>query len=157
MDEPIANSSILVLPMMTTPASFNFFTTVESYGGRQSCKIFDPAVVGTSFCAKTSLRANGTPAKGDNFSPLLRRASTEAACASAPSESTCKNAFTSLSISEMRSRCALVNSTEVMAPWARASPIALALWRIIQPHLKFVEHENVTLLVLALPREPLQR
>ncbi|CAB4545879.1 unannotated protein [freshwater metagenome] len=30
VDEPIANSSILVLPMMTTPASLSLLTTVES-------------------------------------------------------------------------------------------------------------------------------
>ena len=31
--EPMANSSILVLPTMTAPASFSFLTTVASYGG----------------------------------------------------------------------------------------------------------------------------
>jgi len=30
VEEPIANSSIFVLPRITTPASFNFATTVES-------------------------------------------------------------------------------------------------------------------------------
>ena len=30
VDEPIANSSIFVLPRITTPAAFNFATTVES-------------------------------------------------------------------------------------------------------------------------------
>ena len=94
VDEPIANSSILVLPIMTTPALFSLLTTVESYGGSHPCKIFEPAVVGTPFCARTSLSASGIPAIGESFSPFARRASTSFACASAPSESTCKKAFT---------------------------------------------------------------
>ena len=49
VDEPMANSSIFVLPKITTPASFNFVTTVASYGGRQPSSIFDPQVVGTPF------------------------------------------------------------------------------------------------------------
>ena len=47
VDEPIANSSMLVLPRITIPAFFNFLTTVESYGGIQPSKIFEPQVVGT--------------------------------------------------------------------------------------------------------------
>ena len=47
VDEPIANSSMLVLPRITIPALFNFLTTVESYGGIQPSNIFDPQVVGT--------------------------------------------------------------------------------------------------------------
>ena len=31
------------------PASFNFVTTVASYGGRQPSNIFEPQVVGTPF------------------------------------------------------------------------------------------------------------
>ena len=66
---------------------FRFATTVESYGGRQPSRIFEPQVVGIPFCAITSLRASGTPASGDNFSLFARFASTAAACASAPSVS----------------------------------------------------------------------
>ena len=58
---------------------FRFTTTVESYGGRQPSRIFDPHVVGIPFCTITSLSASGTPAKGDSFSPLARFASTAAA------------------------------------------------------------------------------
>ena len=90
--------------MMITPAAFNFETTVESYGGFQFSKIFDPAVVGTPRCASTSLSASGTPAIGESFSPLLRRASTSFACASAPSASTWRNAFTWPSTSAIRSK-----------------------------------------------------
>src|SRR5262245_66446374 len=60
VDEPIANSSMLVLPRMTTPAARSRRTTVESYGGRQPCRILDPQVVGTSRWVNTSLSASGT-------------------------------------------------------------------------------------------------
>ena len=141
---------------MTTPALFNLLTTVESYGGCHPCKIFEPAVVGTPFCARTSLSARGIPAIGESFSPLARRASTFLACASAPSVSTCKKAFTWPSTAATRSRCACVNSTEVVSPFARASAIWAAVLLIILLHPKFVAHENVTLLVPVLPRAHLQ-
>ena len=95
---------MFVLPKITTPAAFNFATTVESYGGFQPCKILEPAVVGTPSCARTSLRASGTPASGPNFLPLARSASTAAACFSALSPSTCKNALTFGSTSAIRSK-----------------------------------------------------
>ena len=79
MEDPIANSSIFVLPKIITPAFFNLVTTVESYGGRQPSKILEPQVVGIPFCVITSLRASGTPASGDNFSPAARFLSTAAA------------------------------------------------------------------------------
>ena len=79
VEEPIANSSILVLPKITMSFFFKLATTVESYGGRQPSRIFEPHVVGTPFCAMTSLSASGTPASGDNFSPFARFASTAAA------------------------------------------------------------------------------
>ena len=85
---------------------FKFTTTVESYGGRQPSRIFDPAVVGMSFCTMTSFNASGTPARGESFSPAARFASTAAACASAPWLSTKRNACTSVSTDSMRSRCA---------------------------------------------------
>ena len=84
VDEPIANSSMFVLPRITTPAVFNFATTVESYGGRQPSRIFEPAVVGIPFCAKISFTAIGTPASGESDSPFARLASTAAACSNAP-------------------------------------------------------------------------
>ncbi|CAB4786509.1 unannotated protein [freshwater metagenome] len=92
VDEPIANSSIFVLPKITMSFFFKFATTVESYGGRQPSRIFEPHVVGMPFCVITSLSANGTPARGESLSPFLRFRSTAAACANAPSVSIYKNA-----------------------------------------------------------------
>src|SRR5947209_12207494 len=41
VDEPMANSSRLVLPTTTAPASRSRVTTVASYGGRQPSRIRD--------------------------------------------------------------------------------------------------------------------
>src|SRR6187402_1961439 len=45
VDEPIANSSRFVLPMITAPASSRRVTTVALYGGMKPARIFDEAVV----------------------------------------------------------------------------------------------------------------
>ena len=94
VEDPMANSSMLVFPRITTPFSLSRVTTVESYGGRQPSSIFEPQVVGTPFWVITSLSASGTPASGESFSPFCRFASTCFACSKAPSVSTNKKAFT---------------------------------------------------------------
>ena len=127
VEEPMANSSMFVLPKITTPDCLSFATTVESYGGRQPSNIFEPHVVGTPFCAKTSLRASGTPAKAESFSPLLRFASTSRACARAFSLSTCKKACTFESTFSIWTKCASVSSTDVIEPALRASDICAAV------------------------------
>src|SRR5919112_5447457 len=55
VDEPIANSSMLVLPRIGRPAARSRATTVASYGGIQPSRIFDPQVVGSPCVARTSL------------------------------------------------------------------------------------------------------
>src|SRR6476659_2653820 len=64
VEEPIANSSMLVLPRMTTPAPLRRLVTVASYGGRQPSSTRDPHVVGMPFMHRTSFSARGTPARG---------------------------------------------------------------------------------------------
>src|SRR5262245_33153725 len=71
---PIANSSMLVLPRITRPASRSFVTSVASYGGRQPSRILEAAVVGTPLVTITSFTATGTPASGPSRSPAARRA-----------------------------------------------------------------------------------
>src|ERR1700685_1070889 len=44
VDDPIANSSMLVLPRMTIPARRSRVVIVASYGGRQPPRIPDPQV-----------------------------------------------------------------------------------------------------------------
>src|SRR5699024_3748483 len=48
VDEPIANSSMLVLPRIGTPAARNRETTVASYGAVHPSSIRDAHVVGMS-------------------------------------------------------------------------------------------------------------
>src|SRR6478672_297035 len=69
VDEPMANSSRLVLPTNTAPASRRRVTAVASYGGLQPSRIRDPQVVGSPRVHRMSLRATGTPASGPGSSP----------------------------------------------------------------------------------------
>src|SRR6516225_7543899 len=48
-DEPIANSSMLVLPTITAPAPSRRSTTVAEYGAMKFSRIFEPDVVLTPF------------------------------------------------------------------------------------------------------------
>ncbi len=117
--EPIANSSMFVLPSTTRPAACSSRTTVASYGGTQPCSIRDPAVVGRPFVVSTSLTPMGTPASGPRSAPAARSASICRARARAPSWSTCRKAWTPESLgpdvgpstASMRSRWARVTSS----------------------------------------------
>ena len=68
VDDPIANSSQLVLPMHTAPASNSRCTAVLVYGGLNPRNIFDPAVVSMPSTQSTSLSAMGMPHSGDAVS-----------------------------------------------------------------------------------------
>src|SRR5579872_4754311 len=63
--EPIANSSQLVLPTHTAPASNNRCTAVLVYGGLNPPRIREPAVVSMPSTQSTSLSAIGMPHNGD--------------------------------------------------------------------------------------------
>src|SRR2546425_1660455 len=73
VDEPMANSSMFVLPTTTAPAPASRCTTVASYGGRQLSRILDEHVVGIPRVHNTSFRAMGTPASGPGSSPAATR------------------------------------------------------------------------------------
>ncbi len=61
VDDPMANSSMLVLPRMTTSAALSRLVSVASYGGIQPSRILEPTVVGMPSVVKMSLSASGTP------------------------------------------------------------------------------------------------
>ena len=135
VDEPIANSSMFVLPRIGMPAARSRAATVESYGDVHPSRIFDPQVVGMSVVVNTSLSANGTPASGDgSSSPAATAASTSAAAASACSSATCRNARYWPSVSAIRSRQARVTSTDdsslaaILAPSVAASEPGQVSW-----------------------------
>src|SRR4026207_1329128 len=72
-DEPMANSSRLVLPTMTAPAFHRFAVTVLSYCGTKPSRMCEPAVVCTPSVQNRSLIASGTPSSRPAW-PLARRA-----------------------------------------------------------------------------------
>ncbi len=110
VEEPMANSSMFVLPRIGIFAALMRSTMVASYGGIQPSRILEAAVVGMPLVTTTSLMAIGTPASGPSFSPRAIAASTSAAVARAPSRSTWRKALTVPSIASMRSRWASVIS-----------------------------------------------
>src|ERR1035437_10815512 len=63
VEEPMANSSMLVLPRVGMPTALSLVTIVASYGGIQPCRIRDPAVVGSPLVVAMSFTAIGTPAR----------------------------------------------------------------------------------------------
>src|SRR5262245_30434629 len=69
VDEPMANSSIFVLPMRTASAAFSRATTWASYGGTKFLRILLLQVVGTPRVQSTSLMATGTPASAPSLAP----------------------------------------------------------------------------------------
>src|SRR5690606_9130768 len=86
-DDPIANSSLFVLPSMTTPASFSRWTSVASYGDTKLSSIREPHDVFTPAVQKMSLCAIGTPVSGPAV-PSARRRSASSASRSASSRVT---------------------------------------------------------------------
>ena len=119
VEEPIANSSMLVLPRIGRPAARTLATTVASYGGTQPSRILEPQVVGSPLVASTSLTAIGTPSSAEAGLPAARRSSDARAAARAPSVSTWRNACTAPSTAPIRSSAAWVSSTLVVAPEPR--------------------------------------
>src|SRR5262245_28552204 len=69
VDEPMANSSRLVLPMTMPPAATRRSTTVAVYGGHHPSRMRDEHVVGIPRVHRLSLRATGNPASGPGSSP----------------------------------------------------------------------------------------
>src|SRR5450631_4044703 len=131
VEEPIANSSMLVLPRIGIPAALILVTIVASYGGIQPCRILDPAVVGMPLVVAMSFTAIGTPARMCSSSPALRRWSMLRAVAMAPSASMCRKALTEPSTASIRSRCAWVASTALISLRDRRSASLAALARVI--------------------------
>src|SRR6185437_3689729 len=75
-DEPMANSSWLVLANRVAPSRVALATTVAVYGGRYPSRIFEPAWLGTPSVQNRSLTASGTPASGDSESAAGASAAT---------------------------------------------------------------------------------
>ena len=85
LELPIANSSKFALPKIGTQLSSNFWVIVALNGDTKFSKILLEAVVLEPFKFILSFRANGTPAKSGNSSPLATISSTFFAVSSAVS------------------------------------------------------------------------
>src|SRR6187401_805764 len=92
LDEPMANSSRLVLPSITAPASQRFWVTVDSYGGTKLPRIFEAAVVRVPLVQNRSLMASGRPSSAPAV-PAAMRLSDASAMASAFSPASVMKAF----------------------------------------------------------------
>src|SRR5690554_278018 len=84
-DEPMANSSRLVLPKMGRPALRTFSTTAASKTGTYSAKNLEAQVVRKPMVEILSFTAMGIPSQGERASPRARRRSASRAWASASS------------------------------------------------------------------------
>src|SRR5690606_24683927 len=103
LDEPIANSSMFVLPSVTTPAPLRRSTTVASYGDSKLSSMRDPQDVFTPLVQKMSLWASGMPVSVAAVPAAGRRAAS-AACSSASSPVTVLNAGSPSSSFAIRAR-----------------------------------------------------
>src|SRR5688500_16713908 len=110
-DEPIANSSMFALPIITIPASRRRLTTVASYGETKFDSIREPQVVSTPAVQKMSLWTIGTPVSGP-ASPAARRLSATAAASSARSAVTVISALRAGWVASARLSASRVSSTE---------------------------------------------
>src|SRR5688572_11934731 len=86
LDEPMANSSMFVLPSVTAPASFRRPTTCASYGATKFESILEPQEETQPLVQKMSLCAMGTPVSGP-ARPAARALSASRACARVSSSS----------------------------------------------------------------------
>src|ERR1700735_720397 len=118
---------MLVLPIKIAPAERRRPVMVDSYGGYQPSRIFDPQVAGAPTVVNRSFTATGTPASAPSRSPAARLRSTARACASASSPFTCRNARTSPSTAAIRSRWAWVTSAADTLPAATAAASSAAV------------------------------
>ena len=131
-DEPMANSSRLVLPTMTAPAFHRLAVTVLSYCGTKPSRMCEPAVVCTPSVQNRSLMASGTPSSRP-ASPLARRASEALAISRARSGVSVMKALSARCSSSFL-RCASATSTalasflsSVALSWASVRSVRAAI------------------------------
>jgi hypothetical protein len=116
VDDPMANSSMLVLPSTTAPDARSLSTTVALYGGTKFSRIRDEHVVGTPCVQITSLTAMGIPVsagRGALFAGVSRCCS---AARNASSRVTRLKACTRPSTASMRPRKLSTASTGDTSP-----------------------------------------
>ena len=131
----MANSSMLVLPTITAPASSSFSVTVASYGEIKLSSIFEPQLVFTPLVQKMSLCANGMPVNGPAV-PALRAPSAACAAASAGAAVTVTKLLSRSSWVLIRCRQARVNSSLEYTPFCRSAASSTRLFWCIKRFLR---------------------
>src|SRR3989344_1038497 len=92
VEEPIANSSMFVRPIMTAPAFLSFFVTAESYDARYDPRMREAAEHIFPSMRILSLRAIGTPHRGGSVLNVPMTLSSREASPSASSRNTSRYA-----------------------------------------------------------------
>src|SRR5580692_9241751 len=131
VDDPMANSSQLVLPTHTAPASNKRCTAVPVYGGLNPLSIFDPAVVSMPSTQSTSLSAMGMPHNGEavsGCSSSVRAAAS--ACCSASSRVTTRYAFKSFSLFSACANASARSARGVVVPSRSAAARSVIVLRV---------------------------
>ena len=113
---PCAKGVVTALPRAIAPAFRKRATHVASSVAVCPLKISVPASSLRPRTLKISLAAKGAPARGPCSSPALRASSTAFAASSAPSVSTCTQAFTLSSHASMRDNKERTHSVAVREP-----------------------------------------
>ena len=123
---PAANSGMLVLPRVITPAAFIRSITRSSTSGTNSARTREPKVVRIPAVRWLSLCATGSPCSGPVNRPCAASASAAAACASAASAVSVTMALTAGLTDSIRSRWARTTSRAESSPARsiRASAVA---------------------------------
>src|SRR5688572_17580636 len=109
LEEPMANSSMLVLPSVTMPDALSFSTTVASYGDTKLSSMREPQLVRTPAVQKMSLCARGNPVSGP-AEPAASALSAAAAWANADSDITVMKALSFGCATSMRASSDFVSS-----------------------------------------------
>src|SRR3990172_804884 len=125
----MANSSVLVLPKMTTPAASNRSMTVALYGGKKLSRMRDPHVQRMSATHNTSFTAIGIPSKAGNgrsgsFRQAFKERSAASAWARAFSGFSVRKACSRGSRRSIRSKQASVSSRLEISPARKAAFIS---------------------------------
>ena len=132
VDEPIANSSMFVLPNTTASAAFSRSTASASYGGTKFASILLEQVVRTPFVQSTSFTATGTPASRPSGAPLARFSSTAFAAARTASGSGVRvndRSFGSRAAAAARNASAMSSALACPAAWRVSSSAAVLSMR----------------------------
>src|SRR6185369_4450258 len=149
-EDPIANSSMFALPIVTAFAPASRATTVASYGGTKPSSMRDPHVVRIPFVQKISLCTKGIPQSGA-AAPRASAASARSAAASAAASACVIKAFSGAFARAASSARRVISTAEVSR--ARRACACCAMLELMLRLLDDFRHEVETAARLAGERQ----